>query len=182
MILLPRGSPPRGIIRSFKGDATDMVRFLGPALSVNVILDKLDSLYSSMPTFDVMMQGFYKGSQEKSESIACYVARLEGKLNEIWVKHPSMVSEAETVGYIRVYLFYGLRKPFREVIHAIFYNPINNYMVFMQAVRKAEGKHKQQKHNNSCASNSGVVSDVPLDNEDPILTQGSYLSALGKVG
>ena len=79
--------------------------------SVNAILDKLESLYDSVSTFDVMMQGFYRESQGRSESIAHYIARLEGKLNEIQVKHPKRVSEVETAGYIRDHLFYGLRNP-----------------------------------------------------------------------
>ena len=37
----------------------------------------------SVSTFDVMMQGFYRESHGRSESVAQYVARLEGKLNEI---------------------------------------------------------------------------------------------------
>ena len=57
------------------------------------------------------MQGFYRESQGRRESIAHYIARLEGKLNEIWVKHLNRVSEMETAGYIREQLFYGLRKP-----------------------------------------------------------------------
>ena len=118
-----------------------------------------------MSTFDVTIQGFYRESQGRSESIACYTARLEGKLNAIWVKHLKRVSEAETAGYIRDHLFYGLRKPFWEAIHAKFDNPMNDYMVLLLADRKAEGKHEQGKHNNSCASKSGVVSDDPTGNE-----------------
>ena len=86
-----------------------MVRILGPAPSIDAILDKLDSLYGLVSTFDVMMQGFYRESQGRSESVACYVVRLEGKLNEIQVKHWNRVSEVETAGYIRDCLFYGLR-------------------------------------------------------------------------
>ena len=71
----------------------------------------LDSLYGLVPTFDVMMQGFYRESQERSKSVACHVARLEGKLNKIQVKHLNRVSEVETDGYIRYCSFYGLRKP-----------------------------------------------------------------------
>ena len=37
-----------------------MVRCLGPAPSVNAILDKLDSFYGLVSTIDVMMQGFYR--------------------------------------------------------------------------------------------------------------------------
>ena len=45
---------------------------------------------------------------------------------------------------------------------------MNNYMVLMWAARKPEGKHKQEKHNNSCcqyASKSGIVNDVLLGND-----------------
>ena len=40
-----------------------MIRFLGPAPSVDALLDKLDSLYGSLFTFDVMIQVFYRESQ-----------------------------------------------------------------------------------------------------------------------
>ena len=41
-----------------------------------------------------MMQGFHREFQGKD--IAYYVMRLEGKLNEIQVKHLNRISEAET--------------------------------------------------------------------------------------
>ena len=89
-----------------------MVRFLGPTPSVNAILDKLDSFYGLVSTFDVMMQGFYQESKGRSqESIGHYIARLVGKLNKIWVKHVNRASEVETAGYIRDHLIYGLRTP-----------------------------------------------------------------------
>ena len=72
-----------GIICLLKGDATDMVQFLGPAHSVEAILDKHDSRCGPVSTFDVMMQGFYRESKGRSKSVAHYNARLEGKLNEI---------------------------------------------------------------------------------------------------
>ena len=91
-----------------------MVRILGPAPSVNAILDKQDSLYGSVSTFNVMMQGFQRESQGRSEYIAHYIVRLEGKQNEIEVKHPNRFSEVETGGYIRDHLSYGPRKPLQE--------------------------------------------------------------------
>ena len=75
--------------------------FLVPSPSVNAILDKIDYLYGLVSTFDVMMQGFYREYKGRSKSIAQCIARLEGKLNEIQVKHLNRVSEAETAGYIR---------------------------------------------------------------------------------
>ena len=137
-----------------------MVSFLGPTPSVKAILDKPDSMYGSVSTFDVMMQGFYRESQGRSKSVTYYVARLEGKLKEISVKHLNKVSEAEAAGYIQDHLFYGLRKLFQESIHTQLYNTLNNYMSLMQAARKAEGEHKQEKHNTSYVSKSGVVNNV----------------------
>ena len=64
-----------------------MVRYLGPTLSANAILVKLDSLDSMVSIFVVMMQGFYRESQGRNESVVHYVARLEGTLNELQVKH-----------------------------------------------------------------------------------------------
>ena len=100
-----------GIIWSLKDEAADMVRYLGPSPSINAILEQLDSLYDSVSTSDIMMHEFYRESQVRSKFIAHYVARLEGKLNKIYVKHLNRVSEMETTGYIRDCLFYGLRKP-----------------------------------------------------------------------
>ena len=70
--------------------------------------------------------------------------RLEGKLNEIWVKHLNRVSEVETAGYIWDNLYYGLRKSLQEVIHATFDNPLNDFMALMWVARKAEGEHEQE--------------------------------------
>ena len=103
-----------------------MVWFLGPIPSVDAILNKLDSLYGSVSTFDVMMQGLYRESQGRSESVAHCVTRLVGKLNEIQVKHSNRISEAETTGYTLDHLFCGFRKPLWEQIHAKFDHPLND--------------------------------------------------------
>ena len=53
-----------------------MVQFLGPAPSVKAILDKLDSsLYGLVSTFDIMMWGFYRESQGRSESVTHYMSQ-----------------------------------------------------------------------------------------------------------
>ena len=148
------------IIWLLKGDTTDMVRFLGPAPSINAILDKLDSLYGSVSTSDVMMLGFYRESQGRSKSVAHYTARTKFKLS-IWIES----LRHKTAGFIRDHLFCGLRKPLWEVIHAKFHNPMDDYMVLMQAARKADGEHKQEKHNTSCASKPGMTGDVLIDHQ-----------------
>ena len=88
-----------------------MVQVLGPTPFVEAILDKLDSLHSSVSTFDIMVQGLYRESQGRGESVTHYVLWLERKLTKIWVKHPNRVSDADTARYIQDHLFYGHRNP-----------------------------------------------------------------------
>ena len=47
-------------------------------------------------------------------------------MNGIQAKHPNRVSEAEDTRYTSDHLFYGLRKPLWESIHAKFDNPLND--------------------------------------------------------
>ena len=59
------------------------------------------------------------------------------------LQYLNKVSGAVTAGYIRDHLFYGLRKPLHEAIDTKFDNPMNDYMVFMQAAQKAKGENEQ---------------------------------------
>ena len=62
------------------GDAADMVQFLGPTPLVEAILDKLDSLYSSVSTFDIMMQGFYRGVSREEHVCSSPYCEVKGKI------------------------------------------------------------------------------------------------------
>ena len=56
-----------------------MDSFLGPTPPVKAILDKLDPLYDSVSTFDVMIQGCYRESQGRSESLFHHVTKIREK-------------------------------------------------------------------------------------------------------
>ena len=47
------------IVRSLKGAATDMARYMGPTASVSDILQKLMVIFGTVALFDVLMQNFY---------------------------------------------------------------------------------------------------------------------------
>ena len=79
--------------KSLKGDTTDIVHNLGPQAMVQAIIDKMDSIYSSISTFNVLMQGFHHEQQGRVEAITHFVARLEGQLNSIHMKHPTQITK-----------------------------------------------------------------------------------------
>ena len=46
-------------MRSLKGAAADMARYMGPTASVSIILQKLTVIFGTVASFDVLMQNFY---------------------------------------------------------------------------------------------------------------------------
>ena len=44
---------------------TDLVQYLGPQALVSEIINKLELLYGSMASFDILMQNFYELQQGK---------------------------------------------------------------------------------------------------------------------
>ena len=79
-------------------------------------------------------------------------------------------------------IFYGLRKPLQEAIHAKFDNPLNDFMALMRVARKAEGEHEQEKHNTSCTSKLGVVSEGLSNQEGSANPDSEALRSPGQNG
>ena len=79
--LVVRGS----IVHSLKGAAADMARYMGPTTNVAHILQKLTIIFGTVVSFDVLMQNFYKVTQNSHEKVPSFAMRLEGTLNQIWL-------------------------------------------------------------------------------------------------
>ena len=54
-------------MRSLKGTAADMARYMGPTASVSNILEKLLVIFGTIAPFDELMQNFYKITQESQQ-------------------------------------------------------------------------------------------------------------------
>ena len=68
---------------------------LGPNATVGKIISKLETAYSTVLGYDVLMQHFYRVHMEKNEKVQSYSTRMEGSLNQIQVKFPGMISDTE---------------------------------------------------------------------------------------
>ena len=71
------------IIRSLKGAAVDMARYMGLTASIAHILHKLLVIFGTVASFDILMQNFYKVTQGNNEKVPSFAMRLEGTLNQI---------------------------------------------------------------------------------------------------
>ena len=69
----------------------DLVQYLGLQAPLSEIINKLEPVYGTVVSFDISMQNFYK-LQGKTERMTVYVTQLEGALNAVQQKYPTMLS------------------------------------------------------------------------------------------
>ena len=89
------------IVQSLKGAAADMAQYIGPTASVREIFQKLMLIFGMVASFDVLMQNFYKVTQGNNEKVASFTTRLEGTLNQIWLKYPGRIVDCEVACHLK---------------------------------------------------------------------------------
>ena len=77
---------------------------------------------------------------EKNEKVLSHSTRMEGSLNQIQVKFPGMISDAEAEIRLRDRLFYGVLETLRASIRYLYDNPAVTYTQLLVAARKAEAE------------------------------------------
>ena len=98
------------IVSSLKGAAADMAQYMGPSTSVSHILQKLVDIFSTVASFDILMQNFYKVTQGNHRKVPSFTTRLERTLNQIRLQCPRRTMELEVQQYLKDCLFHGVHK------------------------------------------------------------------------
>ena len=96
----PESVVRESIMQSLKGAVADMARYMGPTAGVSKILEKLSVIFSTVASFDVLMQIFYKISQG-NEKVPSFATKLEGTLNQIQIQCPSRIANCEVPGHLK---------------------------------------------------------------------------------
>ena len=122
-----------------------MARYMGPTTSVTEILQKLMVIFGTVASFDVLMQNFYKVTQGNHEKEPSFATRLEGTLNQIWLKCSGRRADCEVECHLKDGLFHGVHKHIRDSIRYLHSNPKAMYSQLMVAARKAESKMEDTK-------------------------------------
>ena len=132
------------IMQSLRGAVADMARYMGPTAGVSKILEKLSLIFGTVASFDVLMQKFYKISQD-NEKVPSFVTRLEGTLNQIRIKCPSRIADHEVSSHLKDRLFHGVKKHIRDSVRYLYSNPQTTYSELVVAARKAESETEETK-------------------------------------
>ena len=78
-----------------------MAQYMGPTASVREILQKLMVTFGTVDSFDVLMQNFYKVTQGNNEKVLSFATRMEGTLNQIWLKCPGRIADHEVECHLK---------------------------------------------------------------------------------
>ena len=74
-----------------------------------------------------------------------FATRLEGTLNQIWLKCPIRIADHKVACHLKDRLFHGVCKHIRDSIRYLHSNPETAYSQLMVAARKAESKMEDAK-------------------------------------
>ena len=91
----PEGLLKEAIFGSLKGSAADITRGLGPETTVDKVLELLDGVFGRKTNPDVLMQDFYKITQDSKEKVSNFGVRLKVALDRIMNFHPESLTQSE---------------------------------------------------------------------------------------
>ena len=76
------------ISRSLRGPPAEIVRSLGPGVTVQLILQKLEMMHGAVYPFNVMMRRVFNITQGKGESVTQFATKLESAISNVQRDHP----------------------------------------------------------------------------------------------
>ena len=78
----PEGLLKEAIFGSLKGSAVDIARGLGPETTVDKVLELLDGVFGRKTNPDVLMQDFYKITQDAKEKVSNFWYQVESSIRQ----------------------------------------------------------------------------------------------------
>ena len=91
----------------------------------------------------MLMQNFYKVTQENHENVPSFATRLEGTLNQIQLQCPRRIMHQEVQQHLKEHLFHGVWKHIRDSTHYLYSNPSTMYSQLMVTAHKVESENEE---------------------------------------
>ena len=101
------------------------------------------SHFGTVASFNILMQNFYKVTQDNNEKVPFFAMRLEGTLNQIRLQCPGRMTDLEVQQHLKDHLFQGVQKHIQDSMQYLYSTPRSSYSQLMVAACKAESKNKE---------------------------------------
>ena len=140
----PEGLLKEAIFSSLKGSAADIARGLGPETTVDKVLELLDGVFGRKTNPDVLMQDFYKITQDAKEKVSNFGIRLKVALDRILVFHPESLTSEEAAKKLKDRFYYGVRQNVREGLRYYYEVLQADYTTLLTKARSIEAEKSME--------------------------------------
>ena len=147
------------IFGSLKKNTADIARGLGPETTVDKVLELLDGVFGRKSSPDVLMQDFYKITQDPKDKVGNFGIRLKVAFDRIIVFHPESLTQLEATKKLKGRFYYGVRQSVREGLQYYYKMLQADYTTLLTKARCIE----TEKSTSTPATSVTLKSTAPVD-------------------
>ena len=130
----PEQAVRSAIITSVRGEASELVGFVGFSAPLPEILRAVEKRFGKLATTDRLQQDFYQLQQDKGERVQHFAGRLEKTFKKLQEAFPDRYGEVE----LKERLFHGVNQQTRDSMRFLYTKTTTTYDTLLAAIKEAE--------------------------------------------
>ena len=154
----PDSAVRSALITSLRGEASELVGFVGFNAPMSVILEAIDKRFGKRATTDRLQQEFFQLQQERGERIQHFASRLERSFRKLQDAFPGRYQEE----HLKERLFHGVNQQTRDSMRFLYSRASTTYDALLSAIKEAEIEWMESK------GQARMKSTVIVDRKDEI--------------
>ena len=123
-----------GVINSVRGEARDLVEYIGFTAPLETLLTKLEERFKKARSTDRLQYEFFQLSQDKGEGVQQYAGRLENQYKKLKLAFPHRYGDAQ----LKERLFFGMVAGLRNATRYVYKQTEATYEILLTAAKEAE--------------------------------------------
>ena len=120
------------LITSARGEASELVGFIGFSAPLSTILEAIDKRFIKKSTADRLQQEFFQLQQEKGERIQDFASLLERAFRKLQEAFPQHYEEEQ----LKERLFHGMNQQTRDSMHFLYTKESTTYDTLLAAIKQ----------------------------------------------
>ena len=142
-----------GVVNSVRGEARDLVEYIGFTAPLETILTKLEERFKKARSTDRLQYEFFQLGQDKGEGVQQYAGRLENQYKKLKLAFPHRYGDAQ----LKERLFFGMVAGLRNATRYVYKQAETTYEALLTAANEAELEFNENKGVTARVKAVGVV-------------------------
>ena len=130
----PESAVRSALITSLRGEASELVGFVGFNSPLSMILEAIDKRFGKRTTTDRLQQEFFQLQQERGERIQHFASHLERAFKKLHDAFPQRYREE----HLKERLFHGVNQQTRDSMRFLYSKSSTTYDTLLSAIKEAE--------------------------------------------